>query len=458
MFKFFKAAAVIAVAAIVPAKAQVGFWLTNPDQSALFQQQKNLQFGKAANNLPAITVNDQQKYQQIDGFGYTLTGGSAVLINKLPADKRKALLDELFLTKGNGIGVSYLRISIGASDLNAEVFTYDDLPEGQTDEQLKQFSLAKDRDMVVILKDILKLNPKIKILGTPWSAPSWMKSNNSSKGGNLLPKYYDVYARYFVKYIKAMQAEGIAIDAITPQNEPLNPKNNPSMVMEAGEEAAFIKTALGPAFKAAGIKTKIITYDHNCDRPDYPMDILKDPEAAKYVDGSAFHLYGGKIDALSTVHDAYPNKHVYFTEQWVGAPGEFPGNLKWHVSQLIVGATRNWARNVLEWNLAADSKYEPHTPGGCTECLGAVTVEQDIKRNVAYYIIAHASKFVRPGSVRIASNLLESFPNVAFKTPEGKTVLIVINTGNDRGAFNIIAKGKSVKAELNAGAVGTFVW
>ena len=285
-----------------------------------------------------------------------------------------------------------------------------------------------------------------------------MKTNGSSKGGKLKEEYYRVYAEYLVKYIRGMKAEGIAIDAITPQNEPLNPKNNPSMVMEAAEQAAFIKNALGPAFRSAGLKTKIITYDHNADRPDYPIDILKDPEARKYVDGSAFHLYGGKIEALSEVHNAYPDKNLYFTEQWVGAPGNFAENLNWHVNNLIIGATRNWARNVLEWNLAADAGNLPHTPGGCTECLGAITVEKDITRNVAYYIIGHASKFVPAGSVRIASNISGDLANVAFKTPQGKKVLIVINNGKNKASFNISDHGKAALCSLDAGAVGTFVW
>ena len=229
--------------------------------------------------------------------------------------------------------------------------------------------------------------------------------------------------------------------------------------MLADEQAKFIKTALGPAFQKAGVKTKIILYDHNADRPDYPMSILADAEASKYVDGSAFHLYGGKIDALSEVHNAYPDKHLYFTEQWVGGPGNFPEDLKWHVSTLIVGATRNWSRNVLEWNLAADANYNPHTPdGGCTNCLGALTIAPAVTRNVAYYIIGHASKFVRPGSVRISSSSDNTLSNVAFKTPDGKKALIVMNNSNTDQTFNISDKGKIATPTLPAGAAATFVW
>ncbi|MCK7556613.1 hypothetical protein MKQ70_16940 [Chitinophaga sedimenti] len=265
------------------------------------------------------------------------------------------------------------------------------------------------------------MNPQLKILGSPWSAPTWMKTNNAFKGGSLKPEYYSVYAQYFVKYIQAMKAEGIAIDAITIQNEPLHGGNVPSMVMQPAEQADFIKNHLGPAFRAANITTKIILYDHNADRPDYPLAILADAQAAQYVDGSAFHLYGGPITALTQVHDAYPNKHVYFTEQWVGGPGNFGDDLRWHVSTLIIGATRNWSRNVLEWNLAADPDYKPHTDGGCTSCLGALTIANGgFVRNVAYYIIAHAAKFVRPGSVRVASNIEGGLENVAFQRADGK--------------------------------------
>ena len=256
-----------------------------------------------------------------------------------------------------------------------------------------------------------------------------------------------------------MAAEGIRMDAITIQNEPLHPGNNPSLLMPADEQDAFLKKSLGPIFRKEKIETKIIIYDHNADRPDYPLTILNDPDAAQYVDGSAFHLYGGKIDALSKVHDAHPDKNLYFTEQWVGAPGNLPGDLLWHVRTLIIGGTRNWCRTVLEWNLAADPSYKPHTIGGCTECLGAVTINgNEITRNPAYYIIAHASKFVVPGSVRIASNLPPDLDNVAFKTPEGKFVLIVVNSSKESKTFSIKINGKNMETALSAGAVGTYTW
>lgn len=452
--------AFIAICCREPVTPEVAFWLTKPDKSVLFKKQHvSLVFKDAANAFPTITVDDTQSFQGIDGFGYTLTGGSATLINSLSPAKQDALLKELFLWDSTFIGVSYLRVSIGASDLSATTFSYNDLPAGQTDPMLLQFSISKEQtDLIPVLKKIVALNPNIKILGSPWSAPTWMKTNNDFKGGSLKPEFYGVYAKYFVKYIQAMKAEGITIDAITPQNEPLHGGNNPSMVMQAAEQAAFIRDHLGPAFRAANITTKIITYDHNADRPDYPADILKDAGARQFVDGSAFHLYGGSITALTQLHNAYPDKHIYFTEQWVGGPGNFAGDLQWHISTLIIGATRNWSRNVLEWNLAADANYKPHTEGGCTTCLGALTIGTDVSRNVAYYIIAHASKFVRPGSVRIASDISGNLENVAFKTPDGKKVLIVLNNGNAPQSFNIRFNGKIVTTELVNGAVGTYVW
>ena len=442
--------------------AQVEVWLTTPDKSALFRRQDApLPFGAATNPHPTITVDDGKRFQSIDGFGFTLTGGSALHIVRMAPAARSALLQELFATDGTNIGISYLRLSIGASDLNARVFSYNDLPAGQTDLELKKFDLGPDRaDVIPVLKEILAINPGIKLLGSPWSAPTWMKTTNDTRGASLKPEYHDAYAKYFVKYIQAMKAEGIRIDAVTVQNEPLNPDNNPSMFMSAQQQATFIKRSLGPAFAAAKLDTKIILFDHNCDHPDYPLAILKDPATAKYVDGSAFHLYAGRIDALTTVHDAHPDKNLYFTEQWIGAPGNFRGDLTWHVRELIIGATRNWSRTVLEWNLAANSRWEPHTDrGGCTRCLGAVTIEgNNVIRNPAYYIIAHAAKFVRPNSVRLGSNVPAGLPNVAFKSPEGRYVLIVLNDRPQTQSFNISHGGKQATSTLTSRAVATFVW
>ena len=442
-------------------KETAQLWLTSQDGKHLLQKQEiAINPDNAAKADETIVINDSITYQTMDGFGYTLTGGSAMLMHNMSDTARADLLQELFGRKEENLGVSYIRLSIGASDMDAAPFSYDDLAQGETDVDLAHFNLSQDTlHLIPVLKEILKISPKIKILGSPWSPPVWMKDNGDTRGGSLLEKYYPVYANYFVKYIKAMGDNGIPIDAITIQNEPLHPGNNPSLLMKAPEQGEFIKNHLGPAFADNNIKTKIIIYDHNADRPDYPIAILNDPEAAKYIDGSAFHLYGGNVNAISTVHYTHPNKNLYFTEQWVGAPGDFAKEMEWHTENLIIGATRNWCKTVLEWNLAADENQEPHTDrGGCDRCLGAITINGDtVTREPAYYIIGQASKFVLPGSIRIESNLPKDLPNVAFKTPEGKTVLILQNKADKAKTIEVIVREKKVLVKLAAKDIATLV-
>lgn len=442
-------------------------WLTTPDRSSLISQSDNRIYfvaGAASSKLPVISIDKETRLQTIDGFGFALTGGSAQLLMRMTPEKRNALLQEVFGTAGDADGVSYLRLSIGSSDMNERVFTYDDLPPGQTDVSLKHFSLGSDlNDVIPVMEQILKINPSIRILGTPWTAPSWMKTNDNPKGGNLKPEFYEAYANYLVHYVKEMRRHGIRIDAITPQNEPLNPKNTPSMVMTAEEEDAFIKQALGTVFRKHHMATKIIVYDHNCDRPDYPMTILADKDAAKYVDGSGFHLYEGTIDAMTKVHDAYPDKNLYFTEQMVVDRRNAGNDLRVAepVARIVIGATANWARNVLLWNFAADPDFGPHTDnGGCPVCEGAVTLNGDqVTRNLAFYTVAQVSRFVRPGAVRIRTSESGEAPaHVAFLNADGKIALLVANTTETAQKFSIRLDGAIANVEMPAGAVATYVW
>jgi glucosylceramidase len=463
LFLLLCALAVAPASLLSKKNAEIQVWLTNADKSALFEQQKSsLHFAKGPKQDPAIDIDDQKTFQTIDGFGFALTGGSAQHLAHMDAAKRASLLKELFAVDAKNIGISYLRISIGSSDLNDHVFSYDDLPSGETDPQLAKFSLAPDRqDLIPVLKEILAINPQIQLLGSPWSPPAWMKTNNNPKGGRLKTEDYGAYADYFVKYIQGMKAEGINIAAITIQNEPLNDKNTPSLLMSAEEEALFIKDNLGPALQAAGIHTKIILYDHNCDLPEYALSILSDAQANPYVDGSGFHLYGGEITAMSTVHNAFPLKNLYFTEFMAVEPTESGRiSIAKPVVGTFIGALQNWSRNVLLWNLAANSKFEPHTDnGGCPICQGAVTIDGDeITRNLAYYAMAHFSKFVRPGAVRIASGSPATLPNVAFKAPDGEIVVIVVNDGTSAQNFSVQFRGKSFGTTLKKGAVATYVW
>ena len=444
----------------IAGKSDVEMWLTSANrQNLLAKANVNISFQSQVGSGPIIEIDTTTTYQTMDGFGYTLTGGSAYVMNQnLDPSQRANLLKELF--SQDGIGVSYLRVSIGASDLDVKVFSYNDLPAGQTDVTLEKFSLQQNKvNLIPILKQILAINPNIKILGSPWSPPTWMKTNGKTIGGSLKPEYYSVYALYLVRYIQEMQKEGIPIDAITIQNEPENPHNNPSLLMTATEQANFIKNHLGLAFEKEGIKTKIVIFDHNCDHPNYPISILNDPAAKKYIDGSAFHLYAGDISAMSRVHQAHPDRHLYFTEQWTSSAGDFGGDLVWHTKNLIIGAPRNWSRTVLEWNLAADARQKPYTDGGCTQCLGALTIDNNvITRNVPYYAIAQVAKFVPSGAKRTASNQVDGLSNVAFLNPNGKKVLVILNEEGQAKSVNIKASQKIANVSIPSRSVVTLVW
>ncbi len=490
------ATALIAFMAVRPAALpaqpvsadHVDAWVTTADRSSLFQKQiEPITFRSGGVRGPAIVIDRGLQMQTIDGFGYALTGGSAELLSKMSREARARILKQVFAEGENDLGVSYLRISIGASDLNSFVYSYDDLAQGETDAELKKFDLGQDRkDVIPVLKEILALSPGMKILGSPWSAPAWMKTNHNVRGGALRQECYGAYAAYLVRYVQEMKKEGIAIDAITIQNEPLNSKNTPSMQWTADQQAAFLRDHLYPAFRKAALKTKVILFDHNADRPDYPLALMSDPVISQFADGSGFHHYGGDLSALSKVHLARPDKNIYFTEQMITErPGSPSINIAATVKRMIIDTTRNWSRNVILWNLAADPKNGPHTDnGGCPMCQGALTIDGDgISLNLAYYTIAHASKFVRPGSVRIGSTargdetvgltedeerpglkrmaVIENtqvLPNVAFRTPDGRVVLIVVNDTQSVGAFAVQDGGMTANVRLAPGSVGTYVW
>ena len=441
-------------------------WLSTADRTSLVaRQSEQPHFTKRA--APAglvIAVDDTKRFQTMDGFGFALTGGSAELLMRMTPANRTAILKELFAVTPGSVGVSYLRLSIGSSDMNESVFTYDDMPPGESDPGLKKFALGPDlTDVVPVLKEILAIDPNITIMASPWSAPSWMKSNDLPKAGSLKPALYDTYAQYLVRYLQAMAAQGISIRAITIQNEPLNANNTPSMIVTADEEAAFLGDSLGPALKKAHLETKVILYDHNCDKPDYPLAILADRKAGQYASGSGFHLYEGSMDALTRVHDMYPSKDLYFTEQMVIQPDKaHPLRIAETISRLLISAPRNWSRNVLLWNLAADQNNGPHTNnGGCPVCQGAITIDGEaVTRNLAYYAIAQVAPFVRPGSTRIASetSVAGELPNVAFLTPDHHIVVVVANPGKTSEPFSLTYHGQTFPALLGAGDVATYVW
>ena len=433
-----------------PADGDVRVIVTSGDRSRLLAEMDGLQFGETYSTTSTITVNSSETYQEIDGFGFTLTEGSAEVIMSLTSEKQEELLQDLFNPE-TGIGVSVIRLGIGATDLSSYVYSYND-NDGDTD--MSEFSLeGPDTQYTIpVLLKALAINPDIKVMATPWSAPEWMKFDNNYLNND----YYSAYALYFVKYLQAMQAYGIDIWAVTPQNEPLNTTNNPSMGMTQEDQYTFVNNYLGPQLESAGFgDVKIICYDHNCDNTEFPIYVSQ----SSYVDGSAFHLYAGDISAMTDVYNR-TGKGVYFTEQYTGVGGDFQGDFSWHLRNVVIGGSNNWAKTILEWNLANNSSMGPHTEGGCDTCLGAITVENSTSytKNVAYYIIAQASKFVKPGAVRLGCSST-SLPATAFKNTDGSYVVICHNENTDyTHTTTITIDGQSFSYEIPAGSAATFVW
>lgn len=424
----------------------------------------DLAFGAARAPHLTITVDDTVKYQEIDGFGASLTDSSAWLLSrKLTDAQRKAVMEMLFDPK-KGIGLGILRQPMGASDFALEDYSYDDMPQGETDPELRKFSVEHDRSYILpLLREALALNPNMKVIASPWSPPGWMKTSGSMIRGALLPSAYGPFANYFVKFVQAYEAAGVPIFAVTPQNEPVNvPTNYPGMDMTAGEQARFLRNDLGPAFRKAGIQAKILVFDHNWDLIDYPISVLNDAQAASYSAGVAIHCYGGSVTAQGELHERFPDKGIWLTEC---SGGDWQkGKLLDQQVRLIIGATRNWARSVVLWNLALNQNHEPFL-GGCTNCRGIVTVKDDatpaeVIPTVDYTALGHVSKFLQPGARRIESNTFgqASLEDVAFQNPDGSVVLLVLNGTDAILPFNIGWKGKFAACKLPPSAVATFLW
>lgn len=440
---------------VSPLKAQtVHSWLTTGNQSVLLEKQDDVSFGTAGGNS-TITIDSDVRDQEIDGFGFTFTEGSAELIALLSQSEQEDLLNELF-NKVSGLGQEVVRIGIGATDLSSSSYTYND---NGPDANLSNFSLAGPdlTYLIPLLKKIVAINPDVKFLATPWTAPKWMKTFDIWTGGQLQTQYYGAYANYFIKYFEAMRSQGIEIWAITPQNEPLHGGNNPSMEMSATEQLDFINNHLGPALDNSTFSPKIIAYDHNLDKPEYPIEVCNN---SSYVDGGAFHLYGGDISAMTTFRNA-TGKNAYFTEQYTGSEGSFEWDMRWHMMNVFFGSLLNGSRTVLQWNLAGDENHGPHTDGGCTTCLGALTINsssKNITRNVSYYNVAHFSKFVQSGAVRISAPSTDlDLLSVAFENPNGEIVLVVYNSGDAR-SFSVKIGQKQFNYSIPTRSVVSFKW
>jgi len=442
--------------------------VTTGDQSLLLHSGPTATFGTGGSqNSQVITVNEATRYQPIDGFGASLTDSSAwVIWNDLNSSQQAALMQQLFSPTA-GIGLSFLRQPMGATDFAVNGnYSYDDVPAGQTDLQFVQFSIAHDVPYIIpLLRQALAINPAAKVVALPWSPPAWMKVSETMNGGDMNTAYFSSLAQYFVLYLQAYQQAGIPVYAISVQNEPLNSTTSyPSEYLTPSDESDVIANYLGPALNNAGLSAvKIFAYEHNWDNTDYAEAVLSSA-ASPYIAGSSFHCYNGDVSAQSTVRTAYPGKDIWFTECSGTVGSNFAGDLVWNSKNLLIGATRNWARSISLWNLALDQNSGP-TNGGCSNCRGVVTIDTrtspaSITYNVEYYVLAHLAKFVMPGAHRIDSNTFNGsgVEDVAFQNPDGSIVLFVLNSGSVSGAFSVSWKGTYFNYTLPSQSVATFEW
>ncbi len=455
--------------ATVNSGSTVNVWLTTPDQANLLTPQSPTSFGTDSGSNPlTIDLDESTTYQQMDGFGASLTDASAWLIaNALSPAARTQLMTQLF-DRTNGIGLSYLRQPMGAPDFALSNYTYDDVPAGQTDFSLAKFSIAHDKPYILpLIAQALQINPSLRVMAVPWSAPAWMKSNGSLFGGSLKtdPATLTAYANYFVAFIQQYAAAGVPIHRIAPQNEPLNASTFfPTMYMDAMQQATFIASYLAPALTRAGLTTEIATYDHNWDNTSYAESVLGSAAGA-FVSGSAWHCYFGTPSAMTDVHTLYPTKGIYFTECTASETSlSFADNLKWDMENLIIGAPLNWAQTITKWNMALDSRDGPQNQG-CSNCRGLVRIDDTVSPavvslNYDYYTLGHISKFVQPGAFRIAATTFGSgsIEDVAFLNPDGSRVLIVLNDDAVVHTFKVRRGTESFSYSLAAGAAATFVW
>lgn len=461
-------------------KELVKIYTTTADQIKLMASDSMPLLTNTANASNIITIDPSVKYQEIDGFGAAITGSSCYNLLKMKQEDRTALLKETF-DPINGYGYSYIRISIAASDFSLDEYTYCDTPGI---ENFKMHEYDK-RDLFPILREILAINPDVKIMASPWTCPKWMKVNNlkelkpfdSWTSGQLNPKYYQDYATYFVKYIQAMNDEGFEIETVTIQNEPLNRGNSASLYMTWQEQRDFIKEALGPAFEKEGIKTKIVVYDHNYnydeekpenfDQEQYPLKIYKDAEAAKYIDGAAYHAYGGDKIEMLKIHEARPDKGLYFTEISIGLWGSgysFAEDLMWNMREVGIGTLNNYCKAVMVWNYMLDDKHGPDRPGGCNICLGAVDIDSNdyktLTRNSHYYSMAQLSKVIKPGAIRIKSGgqVANGIYYSAFENPDGTYSIVLQNDTNEAIELTVKTEEKSFTYNLLQKSVSSFIW
>lgn len=451
--------ALVAVGGAEAAEAEVRAWITSGDQSRLMQPQPVAGWS-AGGPGEVVTLDPGERRQTMVGFGASITDASAYLIQtRLTPQARDALLQELFGRGESGLGFSFTRVTVGASDFSLSHYSLADTP----DPTLAGFSTAPmELHVFPTVRAAVAINPELKVMHSPWSAPGWMKTTDSLIQGQLKPEFYPTYADYWVRYLRAAGANGVPTDYLSIQNEPdFEPDSYPGMRWPPADRAVFIGRHLGPALDQAGIETRILDWDHNWDQPQQPLTVLADPVANPYVDGVAWHCYAGEVGAQSEVRERFPDKDVYFTEcsggQWAPA---FSDSFSWTVRTLIIGSVRNWARGVLMWNLALDQAWGPHA-GGCGDCRGVVTIDNgtgEITRNQEYYAFGHASRFVLPGATRVESSEAPGVSSVGFVNPDGRRALLVFNDREVAAALRVGESGHLASVTLPAKSAATYVW
>jgi glucosylceramidase len=450
----------------LPTTPFVEVWLSTADHRLKLAQQSNLALLPRGTDPADIDVDIGTTYQSMTGFGASMTDASAWLIhNKLSADQRDSLMHELYGEAPN-LNLNMMRLPIGASDFSLGLYTMDDMPFGQSDPQLRHFNVAPTLDdLVPVIRQALSINPGLLIVASSWTAPAWMKGNQNLTGGELLPQYEGTFAEYLVRYVDAYRDLGIPIFALTLQNEPLYaPVAYPGMTMDPDVRARVIKH-LGPKLAKRTPRTQILEWDHNWAVPQQPLAVLSDPDVARYVDGVAWHCYEGSPFEQGKVHRAHPDKDTYITECTGGDwPLDMNGELLWFSRNLLVTGTRQWARGVIYWNLALDENHGPQF-GGCRLCKGIITIDSEtgeVTRNDEYYAIAHFSRFVLPGALRVKSTDTDKekgVANVAFQNAiDGSVVMVMVNINKEARRVSVTEGTSRFEYEMPAESVATLVW
>lgn len=449
-------------------------YVTTADKTKLFFCD-TVAFGKTASMSPYAVRFTDYTYQTIDGFGAAITGSTCYNLLKMSQSDRTSFLKNVF-DPDVGLGVSLIRISIGGSDFSIERYTWCDT------EGMENFAAPgiDTKYVIPVLKEIYAINPDVRIIGSPWTAPRWMKKDADDSGdhyswtgGVLKPDCYQDYATYFVKWIQYMDGQGFNIYAVTPQNEPLNAGNSMSMLMYWDQERDFIKTALGPAFAKAGLTTKILVFDHNYDydgkssQTDYPLNIYADADASKYVAGSAWHNYGGSVSELDHIVKEAPDKEIYFTEASIGTWNySFAGCLLNDMRDIFLGTLSRECKGVTLWNLMLDDNKGPYTnaSGSCTTCFGAVTIASSdygsVDYSSQYYDIAHCSKVIRPGAVRIGTKgySANGITYQVYKNIDGSYGIVILNENSSSQQLVFISGSHSVSYIVPAKSIVSMKW